>query len=396
MRVLFLNSIQMWGGAEVWLMEVMHGLQRRGHEVTLVCRPGTILEKNAKAEGFEVVPISMRSDFDLLVIGKVFQLLRRKQIQVICTNMDKELRFGGLAAKLAGGVAVIPSREVDYPLKNKLRYRFTYNFLADHILANSFATKRTLLQDAPWLEAGRIEVAYKGIDPQPYLERPEEGAALRRELGISPELPVAGFVGQIIERKGIPDLVASIPLVTRQLPQVKFLFVGEGILQEFLLAKARELGVAERVIFTGFRRDIPAVMKAIDVLLLPSIVEGFGYVLIEAMAAAKPVVATNVSSIPEIVRHGETGLLVEVHAPQQLAQALVTILKDERLRQSMGEKGRELVLEKFTRDRMLAQIETIFMSCVQAKLSKHKGERPNPRASDPANPGLGASKKARG
>ena len=365
MRILFINSIQMWGGAEVWLMDVMHGLLRRGHEVTLVCRPGTILEKNAKTERFTVVAIAMRSDFDPIVIWKIMRLLRQRRIQIVCTNMDKELRFGGVAAKLVGNVAVIPSREVDYPLKNKLRYRFTYNFLADHLLANSLSTKKTLLEDAPWLNPARIEVVYKGIDPQSYLENPEQGVVLRRELGIAAATPVVGFVGQIIERKAIPDIVQCIPLVVQQLPQVKFLFVGEGVLKEFLLTKTRELGVSEHVVYAGFRKDIPAVMKAIDVLILPSIVEGFGYVLIEAMAAAKPVVATNVSSIPEIVQHNETGLLVGVHQPQQLAQAIVAILQDENLARRMGQTGREVMLEKFTLERMLSHFEAIFLAKVK-------------------------------
>ena len=185
LRVLFINSIQMWGGAEVWLMDVMHGLARRGHVTALACRPGTILEKNARAQGLDVIPVAMRSDFDPVVVGKMARLLRARRIDVVSTNMDKELRFGGLAARLAGRVAVVPSREVDYPLKNRLRYRFTYNRLADHILANSVATKRSLLMNAPWLSPDRIEVIYKGIDPAPYLGDVAEGVALRRELGIA-------------------------------------------------------------------------------------------------------------------------------------------------------------------------------------------------------------------
>ncbi len=327
LRVLFVNSIQMWGGAEVWLMDVMHGLAARGHRVTLACRPGTILEKNARAEGLDVVPVAMRSDFDPVVVANMVRLMRARDIDVISTNMDKELRFSGLAARLAGRIAVVPSREVDYPLKNKLRYRFTYNHLADHILANSAATKRSLLMNAPWLSPDRIEVIYKGIDPAPYLDAPQDGMALRAELGIADDAPVVGFVGQIIERKGIPDLVWSIPHVVEQLPGVRFLFVGEGKLVEFLLEKTHELGVERNVVHAGFRRDIPAVMKAIDLLVLPSVVEGFGYVLVEAMAAAKPVVATNVSSIPEIVQHDETGILVDVHNADQLAAAVLSVLR---------------------------------------------------------------------
>lgn len=360
LRVLFINSIQMWGGAEVWLMDVMHGLQDRGHQVALFCRPNTVLERNARAEGFDVTAIPMRSDFDPLTIWQVWRIIRRKRIQILCTNMDKELRFGGLAAKLAGGVAVIPSREVDYPLKNRLRYRLTYNRLADYILANSHATKQTLLRDAPWLDPARIEVVHKGIDPAPYLAGAAAGRAVRRELGIAAKDKVIGFVGQIIERKGIADIVAGMPLVLEQMPEARFLFAGEGKLLGFVQQRIAEYGIADRVILTGFRKDVPAIMNAIDLLLLPSIVEGFGYVLVEAMAASKPVVATNVSSIPEIVQHEHTGLLIDVHAPDQLAAAAVRILRDPALAARLGEAGRQRVLQNFTIERMVAQTEAIF------------------------------------
>jgi len=367
LRILFINSIQMWGGAEVWLMDVMHGLARRGHEVTLVCRPGTILEERARAGGFDVVTLSMRSDFDPIVVGNVLRLIRQRRIQLVCTNMDKELRFGGLAARLAGRVAVVPSREVDYPLKNKLRYRFTYNVLADRVLANSEATRRTLLGSAPWLRADRVEVVYKGIDPAPYLDHPEAGAALRRELGIPANAPVVGFVGQVIERKGIPDIVACMPRVVERVPDARFLFVGEGILIDYLKTKSRELGLERSVVIAGFRRDVPAVMKAVDVLMLPSVVEGFGYVLVEAMAAGKPVVATKVSSIPEIVRDGETGRLVDVHRPDQLADAITAILVNPSQGAAMGRRGREVVLQQFTLEQMLDRTEAVFAAQVKAK-----------------------------
>jgi glycosyltransferase involved in cell wall biosynthesis len=383
MRILFISSIQMWGGAEVWLMDVMRGLRGRGHTVTLVCRPGTILEKNARTKGFDVVPVAMRSDFDPVVVGRMVRLLREREIDLVSTNMDKELRFGGLAARLARRVAVVPSREVDYPLKNKLRYRFTYNVLADQVIANSVATKRSLLMNAPWLKTDRVAVVYKGIDPAPYLERPEEGEALRAELGIPKDAPLVGFVGQIIERKGIHDIAAAMPMVLAAVPTARFLFVGTGKLEGFLENRVTVEGLADRVVRAGFRSDIPAVMKAIDMLLLPSSVEGFGYVLVEAMAAAKPTVATNVSSIPEIVQHGETGLLVDVQDPPRLADAIVRLLKDRELALSMGRRGREVMLEKFTLDRMISGIEAVFDEQVRrrrvAAEGRNRREAPKPR-----------------
>jgi len=366
-RILFLNSIQMWGGAEVWLMDVMHGLAHRGHEVALVCRPGTILEKNARERGFDVITLPMRGDFDPSTIAAVRAILRERDIELITTNMDKELRFGGMAARLSGRVAVVPSREVDYPLKNNLRYRFTYNVLADHVLANSECTRQTLLKSAPWLSPARVEVVYKGIDPEPFLHNEDAGARLRAELGIAPDARVVGFVGQIIERKGIPDLLEAMPAVVAQLPDVRFLFAGEGKLSELVQSRARELGIQDHVVMAGFRRDVPAVMHALDVLVLPSVVEGFGYVLVEAMAAGKPVVATRASSIPEIVRHEESGLLVDVHDPAALATSLVSILANRDRAHSLGARGRAIVQAEFTLARMLDRTEAAFARQVVKK-----------------------------
>jgi glycosyltransferase involved in cell wall biosynthesis len=357
----------MWGGAEVWLMDIMSGLQSHGHEVTLVCRPDTILEKNARAHQFDVIAMNMRSDFDPLVVLSMLRLIKRRHIDIVCTNMDKEMRFAGLAARLARHVAVVPSREVDYPIKNKLRYRLAYGKLSDRVMTNSESTKRTLLASAPWMSPQRVEVVYKGIDPAPYLVNSDEGAQLRHELGINDNDPVVGFVGQIIERKGIPDIIDSIPLVAQQIPNVRFLFAGEGKLAQFLLDRARELKIEDHVVYAGFRSDVVRVMKAIDVLVLASVTEGFGYVLVEAMAAGKPVVATRVSSIPEIVRDGETGFLVDVHRPDQLASSLITILTNPSLAARMGQRGRQVVLDNFTLDRMLDRTEAVFAGRVRAR-----------------------------
>jgi glycosyltransferase involved in cell wall biosynthesis len=174
-------------------------------------------------------------------------------------------------------------------------------------------------------------------------------------------------VGQIIERKGIPDIIDSIPLVAQQIPNVRFLFAGEGKLAQFLLDRARELKIEDHVVYAGFRSDVVRVMKAIDVLVLASVTEGFGYVLVEAMAAGKPVVATRVSSIPEIVRDGETGFLVDVHRPDQLASSLITILTNPSLAARMGQRGRQVVLDNFTLDRMLDRTEAVFAGRVRAR-----------------------------
>jgi glycosyltransferase involved in cell wall biosynthesis len=142
---------------------------------------------------------------------------------------------------------------------------------------------------------------------------------------------------------------------------------GEGKLADVVAGTARDAGFADRVIMAGYRDDVPALMHALDVLVLPSIVEGFGYVLVEAMAAGKPVVATRASSIPEIVRDGETGLLVDTHAPEMLAGALIEMLDDPGRARAMGQRGREVMLETFTLEKMIDRTEAAFRSQVARK-----------------------------
>ncbi|HEX9934010.1 MAG TPA: glycosyltransferase, partial [bacterium] len=115
MRILFINSIQMFGGGEVWLFRTMHELNRRGHSVHLLCRSGTVLEARARTFGFNVHVLHVRGDFDPVCIAKAALLMRRLKPDVVCTNLDKDLRFGGVAAKWAGVKAVVPRRGIDHP-----------------------------------------------------------------------------------------------------------------------------------------------------------------------------------------------------------------------------------------------------------------------------------------
>jgi len=362
-NILFINSIQMFGGGEVWLLSTMRGLSKRGHKVALICRPGTPLEGKAREEGLPVFPIKMRGDFDPIVIYKTARVIKKLRAEVVCTNMDKELRFGGLAARLCGVKAVVPRRGIDYPLKNKWRYRFSYNCLASRIIANSYATKKTLLREAPWLDPDRVEVIYNGIDTTLFDSKP--GKDIRDELKIDRKAPLIGFVGQLDERKGIIYLLEAFKSVSKQIPKAKLLLVGEGNLKGFIQNWVGENGLTEKVILTGFREDIPDVMRSIDLLALPSLWEGFGIVLIEAMASGKPVVATRTSNIPEVVRDGKTGLLVKPRDSEELAGAIIKLLEEEDLAEEMGRRGREWVKERFTLERMLDQLENLFYELVK-------------------------------
>ena len=357
MRILFANTIQMFGGGEVWMLRTLDGLRRRGHEVALLCRPGTRLARKADEQGVRVFTMNVRGDLGPITLYRAFRLLRREKFDVILTNMDKELRFMGLAAKLAGRGIVIPRRGVDFPLKNRIRYRLSYNWLADVIIANSQATKQALLRNAPWLKPERIIVIYNGIDPEPFSGQAKDTGWPWQGQGEG--APIIGFAGQLDERKGIQALLDAFAFVARHL-NAHLVMAGEGPLRALIEDFARQRALGDRIHLLGFVEPISDFMKAIDVFVLPSLWEGFGIVLIEAMAAGKPCITTRVSSMPEIVLDGVTGRVVPVNDVDALAHAMRELAENRDLARRFGEAGRARVLEHFTLERMLDQLESLF------------------------------------
>lgn len=340
------------------MLRTLDGLQRRGHHVALLCRPHTKVGRRAESKGISVFYMQVRGDFGPITILRTIRLLRRERFDIILTNMDKELRFAGVAAKIVGGSIVIPRRGIDYPLKNKMRYRFTYNKLADALLANSEATKSSLLRNAPWLDPKRIYVVYNGIDPEPFVDEPERN--LRKEWGLQRDAVIIGFAGQLDERKGIDCLLRSFAQTAAVHKNVHLVIAGEGPMRSKIEEFSREHHLDTKIHLAGFLDGIEDFMKSIDVFVLPSLWEGFGIVLIEAMAAGKPAITTNVSSMPEIVLDGETGKVVPVNDVDALSQAMNNLVQDQKLRELLGSKARTRVLEKFTLDRMLDSLENFF------------------------------------
>jgi len=358
MRILFVNPIQMFGGGEVWMLRTLTAMRARGHAVHLLCRPDTELARRAQAVQIPLFTFPIRGDFGPLTILRTRRLLKKLAIDVVLANMDKELRFAGLAGRLAGGVAVIPRRGVDYPLKNQIHYRWSYNQLAHRVVANSQATKNALLRNAPWLDPNRVEVIYNGLDPQPFLT--PRRLDMRRQWGLAADTPLIGFVGQLDERKGVHTLLSAFAGMKDRNHDAHLVMVGEGPLRPMILEFGRSHHLDDRIHLLGFRDDIEEIMKNITLLVLPSLWEGFGIVLLEAMAAAKPVVTTAVSSMPEIVLDRLTGRVVPVQDVDALMQAMEEILAHPDRAQLWGQNGRKRVQEHFTLEQMIDRYLRLF------------------------------------
>jgi glycosyltransferase involved in cell wall biosynthesis len=357
-RILISDSIRIWGGAQRFIVELSEGLARRGHDVTIRTLPRSPLAEKARARGLSVREARTRMDAAPWTVIPLVLEMRRRPYDFVITTFDKDLRTTGLAARLSGtGVKIIHTRECDDPVKNKARYRWFYTKVADHIVVNSRSTLDTTLSSAPWLDGQRVSVLYKGIDLRDY-ESPEP-RWWRKRLDPAGDRVVVGFAGQLIGRKRIGALMRS--LVSPELIDApwRLALAGTGPDAENLERQAEELHIRGRVDFCGFVEDIPNWMAAIDVFVLPSLIEGFGYVLAEASAAGKPCVAYRASSVPEVVTDGETALLAEKGNDLELAAHLRRLVDDAPLREKMGAAARRDAFARHGLDRMIDRAEEI-------------------------------------
>jgi glycosyltransferase involved in cell wall biosynthesis len=215
----------------------------------------------------------------------------------------------------------------------------------DRVIAVSEAAAEFLVEGKGY-PASKVTVVPNGRDLSTFVPGLHREAA-RKELGLDRATPVVGVVGRLDAQKGHTYLLAAWPAVRRGLPDARLLVIGDGSLRAQLEAEARERGIADSVVFTGFRTDVPRLLDALDVLALPSLYEGMPLTVIEAAAMAVPVVATAVDGTPEVVRDGETGHLVPPADPPALARALLALLGDPDQARALGQAGRRRALERF-------------------------------------------------
>jgi glycosyltransferase involved in cell wall biosynthesis len=348
-RLCFVNSLRTWGGAEVWMLDTAVALGRRGVPVGIIAQPGSPLLERARASGVAVAAIPVRFDGAPWTIAALALQLRRWRPDAVIANLTKDLKAAAVAGRVAGVPCRLATRESDFPLKSSLHYRWYFGRAATGVLVNSEATRRTVLESAPWLDARRVHLLYKGIDLVRFHPRAQ-----------APRTGTLGFVGQLIERKGLPALMEAWERLESEpaRPAHRLLIAGEGPLRPRLEAWRSRLARPEAVQLLGFVEDPVPFYHGLDALVLPSLAEGFGLAAAEAGACGVPVVATNASSLPEIVDDGRTGLLVPVDDPAALATALARVLADHDLAARLGAGAARRVATRFDReatlDRLLA------------------------------------------
>lgn len=363
-RVLHTEASTGWGGQEIRIISESAGMIKRGHEVMLACQPGAVISKRAAEQGIETFVMPIRGAFDILGIRRLRALMRKQGIDIVNTHSSKDSWCAGLAAKLSGDIRVIRTRHLSIPIKRSFDSKLLYCTLPDAVVTTGEALREHIIEQTGACPDSAVSIP-TGIDLEKYNPRVADGSAARVELGIAPGAPLIGTVGMLRTMKGLTYFLEAAALIGKKHPQARFLVVGDiafaSDIKERLAAQIAELGIGDKVIMTGYREDIPEIMAALDVFVLPSIKnEGAPQVISQALAMEKPVVTTNVGAIGEQVIDGQTGLVVEKANADQLARAVLAVLENPSRAKQMGENGRKVVEERFSLDGMLDATEALY------------------------------------
>lgn len=356
------------GGIQRLLLEIVRRLNKdQFRPLVYSFQPGGMLEKDLADAGAIVMGRDFQRRKNPLEIGRAIQhfqgVMQGERVDILHTQNFITHTFGCLPAKLAGVPVVVNtvhSMEVWKKWFHLTIDHLTYK-VSDKIIAVSEAVKCHLIEKEG-LDPEKIVVIYNGISPEPF----QGGVNVekqRRGLRLDRGSPVVGTVARLVPRKGVQILLEAVPTILAQEPSAHFLFVGDGPLKEQLMHRATQLSVSDRVSFLGTRSDVPELLQIIDLFVLPSSErEGFGLALVEAMAAGKPVVATRLGSIPEVVEEGITGLLVPPGDSRALACAIRAMLEDRERAREMGERGRQRVVARFDIQRTVHELESLYQT----------------------------------
>lgn len=366
LRLLLLTVGLGIGGTEEQIMELAVRLDRRRYDVTVCALKGDgVIAQELRALGLSVVLLEGKGKGDVLVLHRLYRLVRALRPDIVHAFLGP----ANLGAALVG--RLLPAPLLVWSYRDLDVWRRGLHWMVDRwavrraaaVTCCSDAVRRFVIQHME-LPPERITTIHNGVDRARF----DAPASLgRSQLGLQTQLPVVGTVCRLDEpKKGLAVLLQAMRLATDRgdAPAWQLVIVGEGPARDGLARLSAKLGLADRVVFAGPRRDVASVLPLLDLFVCPSLYEGFGLAIVEAMMAGRPVVATAVGGIREIVRSGDTGLLVPPGDPVALAGAIQEVLRQPELATRLGREGQRRAAMEFSVDTMVTRHQALYESLV--------------------------------
>jgi len=363
---------QIYGGEKV-LLDLVRGLMAKGHELFVACPSDGPLTEALRAEGAGVFVVPMGKTYDFRGILRLYTILRKYRIDVVHSHGLLVNILSRVASYLAGTHVSISTAHIPLNLKSGRQAQNVFekmmipyylildnltSLFNDKIIAVSHAVRNDLIEQG--VNPEKIEVVQNGID----VNFTGEHNCKRERRFENNGNPIVGTITRLSPQKDLETLLKAAALVIKGVPNAKFLVIGDGEEREKLQSLAENLGLHDSVAFLGYRDDARALLKTFDIFALSSLWEGLPIVVLEAMEAGKPVVATAVDGVREVVEHGKTGLLVKTERPDLMADSVIKLINDPDLANRMGQRGRGRIKRFFSINRVINTVEQIYFSRV--------------------------------
>ncbi len=353
MNILYVESSRSWGGQEYRTCLEINWLNAHGHQAWLICNPDSQVHSKASELGTRMVTMPLRSRVDPFCTLRLWKFCRQNKIDLLKTYSSKDHWI--CLPLFVCGIPLSRARCITDPIGSASR-AFVFKHGCSQIVADASVIKRQLVKQHG-IDPAKIEVIGSAVDLVKF-KPPRNRTKFRREIGVGDDTPLIGNVGMIRPDKGQLQLVKAAPLVFEKHPGARFVIVGQGtgILKRGINVRNAidQARLADKIIMAGYRWDTPNVYAACDMIVIASLhTEASPIVLREAFASGRPVIATKVGDIPEIVRHRENGLLIEPGDTQALAAAIMEFISEPELAARCALNGFSYATEHFSFDKMM-------------------------------------------
>ena len=370
-HILFVMDGMEFGGGERCFAQVISDLPEDRYEIYLASSDNRHLYNAIHTARVHRIPLDFSSKYNPALLTAISKVIKEKEIDIVHGQGARAEFYARVAVWLTGtskyvstiampveGFDIDPLRKRVYLFFDRLSDKFV-----DHFIVVSESLKRTLIEKR-CIAPEKVTKIYNGIETSRYTPDGAHAVDLkvRAELGVNESTFVIGAIGRMVWQKGFECLIRGVNDLLNHTGDIKILMVGDGPLKEKLQELVGTLGIGDHVIFTGFRSDVREILCAIDVLVIPSLAEGFPMVTIEAMAMAKPIIATRIDGITEQISDGKEGLLVPPNDSSALAEAIIKLMRDRELARSLGLAARKKVESEFSVEKMIAETEKVYQS----------------------------------
>ena len=372
-KILYIIDNITFGGGERGFAQIINNINKDKFEIYAACLHSGLFVDRIKDKA-NIIPLDLTNQLNLFNIFKIIKIIRDNNIDIVHSQGSRADFYSRIASRLTRHnnlpavvcTVQMPPEGFDVGIIKKVIYvgidRLTERFV-DRFTVVSKALEKCLIETHK-IPINRVKLINNGIETGEYEYNNEAAEKIRAELGIEKDTVLIGTIGRLVWQKGLEYFIDAVDILSQKFTDlnqnVKFLVVGEGPMRKNLEIRVKNLGLTNRVIFAGFRKDIKEILCALDLLVMASVLEGQPMILLEGMAVGKAIVATDIEGINETVVNGVSGLLAPPKNPKLLADTIISLVKDENKRRQMGINARRIVEEKFDFSKIVRQYEYLY------------------------------------